>query len=439
MPSIASTLEDLNPWWHGAFQLDYRPRQLYPEILSALKMRWAVALTGLRRVGKTTLLLKVAKDAIDAGLDPSRVVYFSFDRHRHAELGEVLREYEKLKGTHLLDGKFIIIFDEVQKAEGWEDQLKALYDRYRTQNGKVQFLASGSESLWLRKGMRESLAGRLVELRVDPLSYREYLDFLGVRYEPLAIHQRDVERRWPSYLRSLGFPELALPEEPGKTVVRSVVEEWVRDRALYRDLQQIVGSVDLDVLQTLVNLVWEEPGQVLELTSLSRDIGVSRPTLANYLWYLEATFLIRKLYNFSKNRRRSERKLKRYYPTVPSVDLVFRSDPEARAKVLESYTANALRAQFFWRDPAQHEVDVVLAGPPVAPVEVKSGRVETGGLQSFMRRFGVREGWVVSLTEEGDRKVAEGTIHVVPGHIFFFAPPPGTPSLGSAPLPLHRP
>jgi hypothetical protein len=70
----------------------------------------------------------------------------------------------------------------------------------------------------------------------------------------------------------------------------------------------------------------EEPGQLVEVLELAGELKVSRQTLSNYLSYLEQSFLVRKLYNYLTGRRKVERKLKRYYPTIISVDLLFRED-----------------------------------------------------------------------------------------------------------------
>jgi len=56
---------------------------------------------------------------------------------------------------------------------------------------------------------------------------------------------------------------------------------------------------------------------------LAQELKISRQTLSNYLTYLEESFLIRKLYNFSRSKRKVERKLKKYYPTLISVDALF--------------------------------------------------------------------------------------------------------------------
>jgi predicted AAA+ superfamily ATPase len=411
MPRIRDVLVDLNPWWKGNFTVDYKDRRIYGEIRKFLAQPQVLALTGLRRVGKTTLMLKLIEDRIREGTDPKRVAYFSFDELRDVELREILDEYSTLVGTDVGEGGHLLFLDEVQKLEGWGHQLKALYDRHR---GRLRIVISGSESLFIRRKSRETLAGRLFEFRVDPLSFREYLGFRGVRYEPLGLHERELERWFEEFLLTQGFPELVGVRD--KAVLKKYVHESVIDRIVFRDLPMLLNVRDVSTLRSLLNILMEEPGQMIRLADLAGELAVSRQTLSNYLTYFEEAFLLRKLYNFSTGRRKVERKLKKYYPTVLSVDLLFRDDDLARSKVLEWAVVNQLRAEFFWRDPYKNEVDVVVPDGAPTPIEVKYGRIDIAGLRAFMRRFGVTKGYVVTRRAEETRKDDGRTIVVVPAY-----------------------
>ncbi len=414
MTRIGNALVELNPWWKGEFHVEYKDREIHREIQRVLPLRPMVALTGLRRTGKTTLLLKAAEDAVRQGTNPLDVVYFSFDEFRTWEIRDIVRASEELTGRRLGERRSLVLLDEIQKVPGWEDQLKALYDRW---GPRVKVLLSGSESLFIRQRSRESLAGRLLEFAVEPLSFREYLGFTETTYEPVGLYDRELARAFPKYLRTLGFPELVGVEDP--VVVRKYVRESIVEKILYRDLPGLLRIRNVAALESLSNILMEEPGQLLDLSDLAAELGVSRQTASQYLSFLQKSFLLRKLYNYSPNRRKAERKLKKYYPTVISPELVFRNDELARARVLEWTVVTRLRAEFFWRDPYKNEVDAVLGDGKPVPVEVKSGRIETGGLLAFLRKFHGDVGYVVSSREEGERRVDGKRIVIVPGHKFL--------------------
>jgi hypothetical protein len=112
-----------------------------------------------------------------------------------------------------------------------------------------------------------------------------------------------------------------------------------------------------------------------------------------------------------------ERKLKKYYPTILSVDLAFRDDALSVSRTFEWMMVQQLGAEFFWRDPYRNEVDIVLTddGGPV-PVEVKSGRSAVKGLLAFMRKFDVDKGYIVTPDREGEREVNGRTVSTVPAY-----------------------
>jgi len=415
MARVRDSLVDFNPWWKGPFRVEgYRDREVYESLGPFLRQSQIVALTGLRRTGKTTILHRIVEDAITGGRDPKDVLYFSFDEFREVRLREILREYEAAAGRDVHNGRFLVLLDEIQKVEGWADQLKALYDAHK---GRVKFVASGSESLFLRKGSKETLAGRLFEFRVDPLSFREYLSFKGVKHEPIALHERELVRAFDAFVLTQGFPELVDVTE--RAVVRKYLRESIVEKVVFRDLPGLLGIRDLSVLESVINLLMEEPGQIIQTSELAGTLAVSRDTLSNYLAYLEQSFLLRKLYNFSMGRRKVERKLRRYYPTIVSPDLAFRSDDLSRSRVFEWALVGQMRAEFFWRDAYKNEVDIVLPARKPVPVEIKYGKVETGGVEAFLRKFGGNTGYVVTRDQEGERAVEGGRIRIVPAYRFL--------------------
>ena len=414
MTRIRDALVELNPWWKEEFSLEYREREVYREIQRFLAMPQMIALTGLRRVGKTTLMLKAAQDAIRKGFDPKDVLYFSFDEFREIKTREVLSEYEKLTGRDLGKGRRLVLLDEIQKLAGWQNELKAVYDRYRR---NLKILISGSESLFIRKGSRENLAGRLFEFKIEPLNFREYLVFKGKVYKPIDLYEKELANLFDEFILTQGFPELVGVKD--RSVIRKYLRESIIEKVVFRDLLSLLEIRDISLLESLLNILTEEPGQLLEVSQLAGELAVSRQTLSNYLSYLEQSFLVRKLYNYSTGRRKVERKLKKFYPTIVSADLPFRDDDLSRSRVFEWIVVNQLKAEFFWRDRYKNEVDVVLTDAKPVPVEIKRRRMDFSGMEAFMDRFKVDKGYTISLDKEDMRKTDGRTIFVVPAYKFL--------------------
>jgi predicted AAA+ superfamily ATPase len=163
----------------------------------------------------------------------------------------------------------------------------------------------------------------------------------------------------------------------------------------------------------------EEPGQLVELTTLAQDLHISRQTLSTYLRYLEESFLIRKLYNYSRSRRKVERKLKKYYPAILSVDLLFKEDAMSQSKVFEAILVNQLNAEYFWRDPYKNEVDIIRINKTIDPIEIKYGKIETKSLLNFMKKFHVDRGYIISSNQKETLEIDNKHISVTPAYQFL--------------------
>ena len=120
-------------------------RSFYFDVLEALENRQVLVVTGLRRVGKSTIMFQVIQELLSKGIAPRNILYFSFDDEK-ISLEKVLETYEKdvlMKSFSVLDERIYLFLDEVQYSKGWEGKLKTFYDLYP----KIKFVVSGSASL----------------------------------------------------------------------------------------------------------------------------------------------------------------------------------------------------------------------------------------------------------------------------------------------------
>jgi len=414
MPQIKEILVSSNPWWKEEFGSGFKDREVYKDIEKYMPLPQIIAITGLRRVGKTSLMYKMVEDGIAQSTDPKNVVYFPFDEAIAGDIRQVLKEYEELMGVDIGKGHYLLLLDEIQKLDGWENQLKAVYDRYK---GSLKIIISGSESLFIRKMSKETLAGRIFEFKVDTLSFSEFVSFRSFNPKPVGLHEKELKKLFDEFSRSMGFPELV--DVTDRAIIRKYVRESIIDKIMYKDIPGLFKVEDPAILDSLLNIISEDPGQIIELNSLATELKVSRHTIASYLSYLERSFLIRKLYNYSTNRRKVERKLKRYYPAMISVDLLFRDDDHSKSRVFEWQMVTQLKAEFFWRDPSKNEVDIVMPGNPPVPIEVKYGKLDTSGLSAFMRKFNVGKGYIISREKEESITVDGKKVTAVPAFKFL--------------------
>ncbi|MDP2906180.1 MAG: ATP-binding protein [Candidatus Omnitrophota bacterium] len=398
--------KETNPWWKEAdFAVkSYRERKVYAKIEKFLKLPQIIALVGLRRTGKTTLMLKIAESYLRR-IPASNVLYFSFDDFSGLDLEDLMAAYKEIfPQIDLRSGEYLFCFDEAQKLDGWQDKLKRLYDTYKN----IKIIISGSESLFIRKGIKETLGGRIFEFRVSQLNFSEYLQFIGKQkfIENPLLYKEDLLRQYRFFLKTNGFPELAAVRD--NSVIHKYLKESVMDKILFKDIPQLFKVRDPGVLGEILDIIIYSPGQIIDMTKLAKELSLSRQVVSSYLDYLEKAFLIKKLYNFSKNLRKQKRALKKFYPAIVFPEIVEEKFPLC----FENHLIWELGAHFFWRDAYKNEVDAVLAdkNKKITAVEIKTGEIDLKSVNSFMEKYKLSKGLVITIDKEGMR----GNVRLAP-------------------------
>jgi predicted AAA+ superfamily ATPase len=415
----------LNEWWTTKAlrkELVGKRRDVFYEIERYLDKRQILLLKGARRVGKTTIIHQIIDSLIrEVGVNPYRILYFSFDEGVES-LDDVLAVYqaEVLKESFSsLKERCYILFDEIQKLPDWPNRLKVFYDLYP----QVKFIVSGSAAVGLVKGVNESLAGRAYDFSIGPLGFKEYLIFKGVHIEEdrLSLFRDTLIPHAHDYLKNSGFIEMM--DETDEEVLRKYFQESILERVVYKDIPEAFSIVEPALLYKILRIVASHPGMIVEYNHLSNDLGRDQRTVSAYFEYLKASFLLKPLYSFSRNLIVSERRLKKYYLPYTSFSY-FLSDglpgEEAWGRLMENLFVGHLGGEFFYRSSTGEEVDIVLLrdGGRFVPVEIKwKDKIisrDIRGLRSFMRKYDVRRGYLISRNEEDEIENSHGTIVVIP-------------------------
>lgn len=401
-----STLAVQNQWWReGEVKPELAKEYRRPAFRRAEELagtRQAIILSGMRRVGKSTVMFQLVQSLIDRGVDPLDVLYFSFDEGVSA-LHELLVAYGEATGKDFQAGRRYVFLDEVQKLRGWAEQVKVFYDSVPG----IKFFLSGSAALPLEREAKTTLAGRAFYIRVEPLSFREFLEMKhGLKETNEGVWKDTL----PTYLSD--YVKRPLPEmvdmQPG--LLRRYIRESLVDRILYRDIPE-AHHVDTELLRELLRLFYTEAGYTLNVDSLARDMGRSKRTILDAVHYMTDSYAIRILRNYRPSTQSSSRKLKRVYPyhfcQVSNEDV---EEPKLWACV----AASLLDAKTYWRE-GEKEVDFVVDG---APVEVKWKEhipdSDFRHLDYFLKKYGVRTGYMVSRSERRVRTVDGRSVLTVP-------------------------
>ena len=392
-------LTSFNNWWltnkvDKAYLGKYQ-RPFLKEIKKYLSRRQILLVYGLRRIGKTTLFYQLIQHLLDQKVSSLNIFYFSFD-DKTAKIEEVIRVYEEkvLKKDLALKKKIYVFFDEIQKVEDWSSKIKILYDRYPN----IKFFLSGSAFVSLQKKSQESLAGRIFDFFLKPLSFAEFLEWKGfeVRKKNLGLYKARIVPLFLDYLRKGGFPEIV--DEEDDEIIRNYIKNTVLERIIYRDLPLEFGLKDVDLLRTLMEMIIQEPGMIVNFDRLSRDLGRSKVTIINYFDYLKYALIVRELKNLRPGFLVASRKARKVYPTTSAFCFAYRDDfyrEKVLQKIAEVVVINALEGKFYFRN--SFEVDLILKEKgKILPIEIKYGQAERKSILKFLEKFKIKKGIIIS-------------------------------------------
>ncbi|GAB6267361.1 MAG: ATP-binding protein [Smithella sp.] len=410
-------LINFNPWWRDGKvpeSLTGRKRSVFSDILPYLDTRQILMLTGLRRVGKTTLLFQFIETLLGRGVSPYHILYYSFDESR-LDFGDLLKTYSSdVLKANLGQQSVYFFFDEIQKLADWPSQIKMLYDLHP----KVKIFLSGSARIPAWRDARESLAGRFFDMVIRPLDFAEYLTFMDIAVDPEreAVFEADIKRHFSAYLKTGGFIETFHFDD---MMLRKYIRESILERVIFVDMPQAFGLASPEALLRLMSIFAERPGFYLDYKNLAGDLKMDSRTLACYTGYLEYALLAQKLYNYSPNLLTSEKKIKRAYVSNSAFTLAL-APAVAFSVLMEQYFANRIEPRFFLRTPRNEEIDIISTreGSEPLPVEIKIRRdvkaADVKPVFSFMEKYNLSRALVITQDTQGELKKGGRTVEAVP-------------------------
>lgn len=270
-----------NPWWEEKFALPEIISR--PAIIELLKrhsaLRDIVFLTGLRRVGKTTLLKLFIQHLIDnEGIAPQRIFYTSLDDYLLAKntILKIIEEYRKIHRIPFKE-KIFLFLDEVAYRKDFELQLKNLYD---SQNVKIY---ASSSSASILKSRKPYLTGRSTVIEVLPLDFDEFLEFKKIKIKKSDSHL--IEAYFEDYMEIGGLPEYVLRGDI------EYLKELVDD-IIYKDIAAFHNIRATHILKDFFLLLMERAGKVVSINKLANILKISPDSAKRYLQMFADTYLI---------------------------------------------------------------------------------------------------------------------------------------------------
>lgn len=404
---ILKVLKAFNPWWatgsvHSDFTKNYR-RFAYYEAMKRIDqtdLRRTVVLTGTRRVGKTTIQYQMIDTLLTRKIPPQRIVFISLDHPllKLSAFNDILECYHE---NICPDQNVFYFLDEIQYVADWDKWLKTIYDM----QPETHMIATGSASPALMKGSTESGAGRWSVIPVPTLSFFEYCSLIGVDVPDLGpdirptafqhmtqaeraaimLKLEPVQNHFIRYLQVGGFPELALASND--LMAQQIMREDVVDKVLKRDLPSLYNIRSATELERIFLYLCNVSSNIVSFSALAKELdGVSRPTVENYIHYLESANLIYQSWPVEMAGRR----VLKAQPKIYIADAAIRNavlmdddvltNPIELGKMVETavykhvaafYYQQATRVGYFRGGRSGNEIDIVVDYPNIKNILIE--------------------------------------------------------------------
>lgn len=354
------------------------PRQAEKTLLELAKGYPAIAITGPRQSGKTTLARHVF----------NKLPYVSLENPD-------LREMSQLDPRGFLEKyKTGAVFDEVQRSPELLSYLQEILDESKKPG---RFVLTGSQQFGLFSGITQSLAGRIGILHLLPFSYREL--YSRKKFKPRAQNLEEV-------LFFGLYPPVHDRDLDPNIWYGNYVQAYIE-----RDVRQMINIRDLGLFQRFLRLCAGRTGQLLNLSGLAEDCGITHNTAKAWISILEASYIVFLLqpHHANFNKRLIKTPKLYFYDVGLAAWLLSVQQPDQlsvhpfKGALFESYVISEFyktrynqgrRSSFyFWRDRSGNEIDLVVElGGKLKPVEIKSGKTVNphffNGLKKWMSLAG---------------------------------------------------
>jgi predicted AAA+ superfamily ATPase len=456
---IIKKLRDENPWWE-TYEIDsfHRTlkRRLYYELFFKLveqtEVKRAVVLMGPRRVGKTVLMHHTIHGLLkDKKIKNDRVCFINIENplYLNIALEELFKMCLQATGSDDPKGWFVF-FDEIQYLPNWEVHLKVLVDSYP----HTKFIVSGSAAATLKIKSNESGAGRFTDFMLPPLTFLEYIDLKGLnnlifestlfwKGEKLSYYNThnidSLNKHFVDYINFGGYPEVIFSEQIQSNMARYVKADII-DKVLLRDLPSLYGIRDIQELNAFFTRLVYYTACEVSFETLSQNSGVDKITLAKYIEYLEAAFLIKKIYRTDEAGKFFKRhNFFKIYLTNASLRSALFSPLEASDEMMGNMVETAIFSQWLhrknsipwygrWTKNKGGEVDMVgldlKKSKPVWAAEIKWSNKsfnfieELKPLMFFSKNTGLTDVIATTLDKSGQKEVNGLKINYTPCSVY---------------------
>ena len=378
-------------------------------------------ITGVRRSGKSTVLLQTLKEIIKSGVLSKNIFYINFEEPAFApdlNLKFLLQMYDAYRERFLPQGKIYVALDEVHQVLQWEKFVRGVYDR----GDDVKFYVTDSSSHLLSQEYGRALTGRTYSNIIFPLNFQEFLSFKE-QHDLLNSdnrHSTELRHLLREYLEFGGFPQVVLTD--GEDVKRHLLKEYY-SAVIEKDIASRYQVRDMRQLKEFCLLAMNQNGLNMSGYQVEKKQGLSQPTANKFLSYLEEVILMLSANYFSYSLAQQQKRPKKFFSVDTGLyNAVSFKFSENIGRVFENAVFLALKRSgaevFYWQDKRETDF-VVREGRAVKrlinvcwDLTEENKKREIGGLDESMKKFGLKESELITLGYEDKIKTPSGTVQI---------------------------
>jgi predicted AAA+ superfamily ATPase len=419
----AKMIEVLTDWnfWKGIRETGILRQHYLDQMKRLLATGQIVTIVGVRRAGKSTLMLQYMKALIDGGLESQSTLYVNLEDPRWGELSVQLLQAIWEAYLEWLEPKTkpFLFLDEIHLVPAWEKFVGSLHERK-----EANLFVSGSSARLLSREYGSALTGRYIGLVVYPLSFREFLLFknieVGSKPELVPTRERAAIRRLlREYLEWGGFPQVVLASEK-----REILSRYFED-VINRDIVGRYAIRKPDKLRSLARYYLTSVASPISFNKIKGYLGIPVDTVERFSTFLTEPYLIFFTRKFSYSLKEQEVNPRKVY----SIDTGLRNTISLRfsedlGRLYENVVFLHLLHQqneiFYWKNKNECDFLIRTTRGPQEAIQVcytlakEKEERELKGLLEVMDRFRIKSGLVITESQEASEKVKGKTLHFLP-------------------------
>jgi len=284
------------------------------QIIEFIDKPFVKVLTGIRRSGKSTMLMLVRDELLQRGIREEQILYINFESFDFAFLNNAQSLYQYIKKNKSDSFRSYVLLDEIQEVKDWEKAVNSFLVDF-----DIDIYITGSNSRLLSSELATYLAGRYVEFHINTLSFSEYLIFKQHRTNSEI---KDIYGEFDFFMRMGGFPALHTSEYSFETAYKVVYD--IYSSIILRDTVQRYNIRDVELLERVIKYVFDNIGNKFSAKNVvdyfkSQQRKIDLNTVYNYLNALEGAFLIHRLPRYDVKGKEILKTLEKYFVSDQSL------------------------------------------------------------------------------------------------------------------------